>query len=88
MDPTRKLTRRSVLKSGALMFGAAFASALSTQAVLAQQKASKQAMKYQDKPNGDQRCGNCMQFVAPNQCKVVEGTISPNGYCIAWAKKA
>jgi len=45
-------------------------------------------MKYQDKPNGDQRCENCAQFVAPASCKVVDGAISPNGYCIVWVKKA
>jgi hypothetical protein len=45
-------------------------------------------MKYQDKANGDMRCDNCMQFVAPSSCKVVDGTISPSGYCIAWVKKA
>jgi hypothetical protein len=28
-----------------------------------------------------------MQFIAPDSCKVVEGKISPNGYCIAWARK-
>jgi hypothetical protein len=28
-----------------------------------------------------------MQFVPPGSCKVVEGTISPNGYCIAFVKK-
>ena len=51
------------------------------------QKASKQAMHYQDKPSGDKKCSECLQFVAPSSCKVVEGTISPNGYCIAWVKK-
>ena len=45
-------------------------------------------MKYQDKPNGDQKCSTCMQFEPPGSCKVVEGAISPNGYCIAWVKKA
>jgi hypothetical protein len=54
----------------------------------AQQKVSKEAMKYQDKPNADQRCDGCMQFVAPSSCKVVDGTISPSGWCMAWAKKA
>jgi hypothetical protein len=50
-------------------------------------KAPKAAMKYQDHPKGDEKCSNCMQFVAPDSCKVVDGKISPNGYCIAWAKK-
>ncbi|HET8584564.1 MAG TPA: hypothetical protein VFM89_02395 [Casimicrobiaceae bacterium] len=44
-------------------------------------------MKYQDHPDGDKKCSECMQFVPPGSCKVVEGTISPNGYCIAFVKK-
>lgn len=46
-----------------------------------------EAMKYQDTPNGDKQCSNCLQFVPPGSCKVVEGTISPNGYCLAWVRK-
>jgi hypothetical protein len=61
---------------------------------LAQSKASKQAMKYQDQPNNGQRCDTCMQFVpgakpdANGTCKVVDGPISPNGWCIAYVKKS
>jgi len=82
----RQRSRRSILKFAGLLTGASLASGL-TRDALAQQKASKQAMKYQDKPNGDQKCSNCLQFEPPKSCKVVEGDISPNGYCIAWAKK-
>ena len=54
------------------------------------------SLKYQDKPNGDQKCANCMQFVpgkTPKDrggCKVIadDTEISPDGYCIAWAKKS
>jgi hypothetical protein len=44
-------------------------------------------MHYQDKPHGDQECDKCMQFVAPDSCKVVDGKISPKGWCIAFTKK-
>jgi len=54
------------------------------------------SLKYQDKPNGDQKCSNCMQFVpgktpkSRGGCKVIAGDdqISPDGYCIAYVKKA
>ena len=54
------------------------------------------ALKYQDKPEGDKSCANCMQFVPGASvkdlggCKVIPGDteISPQGYCIVWAKKA
>ena len=84
-----KLSRRSALRHAVRIAGASVASAVApVRFASAQQKVAKEAMKYQDKPNGDMRCDNCMQFVAPSSCKVVDGTISPSGYCIAWVKKA
>jgi hypothetical protein len=88
MSHNLRVSRRAVLRSVALLGGAACAGTLLSSDALAQQKASKAAMKYQDKPNGDQKCSNCLQFVPPGSCNVVEGAISPDGYCIAWVKKA
>jgi hypothetical protein len=87
MNEARNLSRRALLRSAACAGVGLAAGALSARRALAQQKASKQAMKYQDQPNGDKKCSECLQFVAPSSCKVVEGTISPNGYCLAWVKK-
>ena len=81
------LQRRRLLQRAMVMAGATLAAGISAKNSLAQQKASKEAMKYQDKPNGAQQCSNCAQFTPPNACKVVEGTISPEGYCIVWVKK-
>ena len=88
MDEIPDTSRRAVLRRVAFLAGAGLAAGvLPAQRALAQQKASKQAMKYQDHPGGDKKCSECLQFVAPASCKVVEGDISPNGYCIAWVKK-
>jgi len=54
------------------------------------------SLKYQGKPEGDKSCANCMQFVPGASakdlggCKIIpnDSEISPQGYCIAWAKKA
>ena len=43
-------------------------------------KVSKAAARYQDRPRGQQRCGRCAHFLAPNSCEVVAGRISPNGW--------
>ncbi|HYW03011.1 MAG TPA: high-potential iron-sulfur protein [Gammaproteobacteria bacterium] len=54
----------------------------------------KQALNYQEKPNGKQMCSNCMHFCpgssakAMGTCKVVKGPISPDGWCAAWAAKS
>ncbi len=49
------------------------------------EKQSKQAAEYQDSPKGIQMCATCTLFVAPRSCKVVEGDISPNGWCKVYA---
>lgn len=81
-------SRRAVLRSGAVLTAAAMTGGLmSRREALAQSKASKEAMNYQDKPSQDKQCSNCFNFIPSNSCSIVEGTVSPNGYCIAWAKK-
>ena len=45
-------------------------------------KMSQKAMSYRQNPNGGQRCDACVNFQPPNGCKVVDGTIAPNGWCI------
>ena len=88
MHDKMRFSRRLLLRRAALLAGAALTASVGPgEEASAQQKASKEAMKYQDKPNGDQRCSNCMQFVPPASCKVVDGTINPDSYCIAWVKK-
>jgi hypothetical protein len=84
----RSVSRRTLLKSAVVLAGAACAGVGVQKQALAQAKVAKAAMKYQDHPNGAEKCSNCMQFVPPDACKIVEGKISPDGYCIAWAKKA
>jgi hypothetical protein len=53
----------------------------------AQQKVKQAEVKYQDQPKGPQRCDGCVQFQPPNACKIVEGQISPNGWCEIFAAK-
>lgn len=88
MEQQRKLTRRAFFRGAAGVAGAALAgTVIPIRIANAQQKASKQAMQYQDKPKGDQECDKCMQFEAPKSCKVVAGDISPKGWCVAFTKK-
>ncbi|MGA9947558.1 MAG: high-potential iron-sulfur protein [Xanthobacteraceae bacterium] len=48
-------------------------------------KMSKQQAQYQDRPNGIQACATCTLFENPDRCKVVEGDVSPDGWCKAYA---
>ncbi|HKM69771.1 MAG TPA: twin-arginine translocation signal domain-containing protein [Stellaceae bacterium] len=72
-----RLSRRSLLQGAA---AAGILGAAPTPAT-AQPKISKVAVNYQDHPDGDKRCEKCVQFQPPDGCKVVEGTISPQGSC-------
>lgn len=51
-------------------------------------KVSQAQAKYQGTPKGNQECAKCLHFVAAdNTCKVVEGKVSPQGWCQLWAAK-
>jgi hypothetical protein len=60
---------------------------------LAEAKGSKAQFKYQDHPNGSNKCSECQFFIpgstpsANGSCSVVSGSISPNGWCTAFSKK-
>jgi len=47
----------------------------------AQQKLSQSDAGYQDTPKDNHACGECTLFQPPNACKVVDGDISPRGWC-------
>ena len=51
----------------------------------ASDRMTKLQAEYQDTPNGIYSCGSCTLFVAPDGCKVVEGAISKDGWCKAFA---
>jgi hypothetical protein len=52
-------------------------------------KVPQASVKYQNQPKGDQSCGVCTHFIpGSNTCKLVEGSINPNGWCTLWARKA
>jgi hypothetical protein len=78
-----QVSRRAVLWTGA----GVLASALVATRATAQQKAKQKLVQYQETPKGTQECDNCLQFVAPDSCKLVEGKINPKGWCQLYAPK-
>jgi hypothetical protein len=51
----------------------------------ASDKMTRQQAQYQDTPSGIYSCGLCTLFEPPNACKVVEGEVSKDGWCKAFA---
>ncbi len=53
----------------------------------AQEKIAQAMVQYQPTPKDGNKCSTCVNFEAPASCKIVAGSISPDGWCIAYAPK-
>jgi High potential iron-sulfur protein len=84
------LTRRSFVEAAVVV--PSLAMLLASRAA-ADEKASQASMHYQGSPNGDKQCSKCQFFLANQDaqangtCRIVDGAISPHGYCMAFAPK-
>ena len=80
------LSRRTTFLRSAACAAGAVVSLLPLREAAA--KMAQTAVGYQATPKGDQQCGNCSLFQPPGACTLVDGTISPSGWCKFWVKKA
>jgi hypothetical protein len=76
-------SRRTIMR--AFAGGVSAGLLLRLRQVKASDKMTRQQAEYQDTPNGIYGCGMCTLFERPNACKVVEGEISKDGWCKAFA---
>jgi hypothetical protein len=89
---TAALTRRAFLGSAVIL--PALAAMVPSAASADASKAPQSAMHYQSTPNGNMRCSGCKFFIpasdasASGACQIVDGSISPNGYCMAYSAKS
>ena len=78
-------SRRAFIKTMGVVAAAATCGAAAAKAQeykpQEQKKLSQAAAKYQDHPNGSDGCGACPYFQFPKSCVLVEGDISPMGWC-------
>jgi hypothetical protein len=87
------LSRKSVLINLLAVPLAATAAILTAGEASAAPKTTQSAVQYQDKPKGSAKCSGCKFYQpakdpkAKGQCKVVAGSISPNGWCVAYSAK-
>jgi hypothetical protein len=91
-DSSENLSRRAFV-AGAIVLPALAGMVLAGTST-AQAKGTQAAFKYQSTPNGGKKCSQCTFYIAGSSatangtCKIVDGTISPNGWCSAWAAKS
>ena len=90
-DDRSLFNRRAFL--GSIIALPALAAALTGEAAADASKATKSAMHYQSSPNNGMQCSGCRFFNAASDpksdgtCQVVDGAISPSGYCVAFTAK-
>ncbi len=95
MEESRKCGRRQMLKLGGAAIALIPVAGFVGKAGAATNAGLRTAMKYQDKPNGEKSCANCLQFIPGKSasdlggCKILAGDteVSPTAYCVAWAQK-
>ena len=79
-------TRRQLLQA-TLGTGFAVAGTVIALEAKGQDKIAPATVQYQKEPKDGNKCSMCVNWVAPNACNIVSGTIDPNGWCIAYAPK-
>ena len=82
-------TRRKLIGGVTLAIGlaAGLAGGLAPRRAVAGSKLPPSDAGYQATPRGKARCELCVNWQAPSACKVVDGPISPNGWCSLFAPK-
>ncbi|MBL8658756.1 MAG: hypothetical protein JNM75_03255 [Rhodospirillales bacterium] len=80
---TGALSRRSLLRAAALLAAGALGTG-AARASRAEARLPQDQVSYQNAPKGDKRCKDCVNFEGQNSCRVVAGTISPDGWCRLW----
>ena len=86
MHKNKMLSRRHVLRG--VLIAAGSAPILLSGNNPAYAKVPKQSVSYRETPNAGKSCSICANFVAPSSCKLVEGSINPEGWCGLFKIKA
>ena len=82
------LSRRRLIFNLGVLGGAVGLAGVACAAKAAPAKLDQRSAAYQPTPKGKARCDNCVQWQAPNACKVVAGVIAPAGWCVLYAPQS
>jgi hypothetical protein len=82
------VSRRGILRGAAIAAGGVIAASTLAIEPAAAGKMAQAAAGYQATPKDGNQCSNCALFEAPSSCRIVDGTIAPEGWCRFFAKKS
>lgn len=83
--PNTDITRR-IFAGGAWLSGSC--ALIRPNLARASDKVPQREAGYQNSPKGGAKCEACQQFLPPSGCKLVNGPISPSGWCNFFAPRA
>ena len=86
-DKLKNGARRLFLGRAALAVAGGTVAAAGLAAAPAQAAVTQTLAHYQPTPKGKANCATCSQFVSPKSCKVVQGVVSPAGWCLLFTPK-
>jgi hypothetical protein len=91
---TKSLSRRGLLRDSAMLMASLVAIPIVIISPAARaSKASKSDFHYQEQPREGKKCSDCAAYVAspgsnaPGACKIVDGPVNPNGWCMAYSAR-
>jgi hypothetical protein len=83
--------RRQLLQHGVTLLSGAFVASTIVPRCAAAGKAMRDDFSYQDRPKNGKSCASCRLFtpkaVGLGTCALVEGEVSPNGWCMAFSPR-
>jgi hypothetical protein len=85
-DSAAPLSRRTLFRNAAALAGGL--AVLIGSAMPALAKMAQAAAGYQATTKGDQNCAGCALFQAPGSCTLIDGAISPTGWCKFFSKRS
>jgi High potential iron-sulfur protein len=78
-------SRRQILQTTGVALGSLVG--LLATIPMAVAKMAQKAAGYQTAAKNGQSCATCALFKAPSSCTLVDGTITPDGWCRFYSKK-
>ncbi|MEO8418534.1 MAG: high-potential iron-sulfur protein [Methylophilaceae bacterium] len=92
MNTVTKISRRAILKRGAaLLTSIAILPILVAGRSAVAGTGSKADFNYQDSPRNGKSCATCTAFIPDGSgagtCRILEGTVTPYGWCMAHSER-
>ena len=80
----RRMLQAAMSVGGAALLARAMESTAQQKPKATLKKRSKEAVGYRDEPYEGRSCAKCVLYSGHGECVLVEGEVSPNGWCLQW----